>query len=503
MGRRRAALGPAAVVAALVAAVAVWRVRSRDAAVHRRTRLARNASLARVGGTTAAGYAAHRARRVFAAAERREELDRSFELRTAEQVVATLGNLKGALMKVGQIASYLDQGLPEHVRTALAQLQADAPPMSEELVESALRAELGAGPAELFAEWDPTPIAAASIGQVHRAITRDGRPVAVKVQYPGVDDAIRNDLANADAVFGAMTLLYPGLDPEPIVRELRERIEEELDYRMEAAHQQRFADHYRGHPTIHVPDVLPELSTGRVLTSELSDGVRFDEMLSWSTEERNLAAETIYRYAFGSIYRLGVFNGDPHPGNYLFAPGGRVTFLDYGLVKRFTESDLDGFEQLIQAVVVDPDPGRFRAVVDRLGIVPAAAPISDADVFEYFTHFYEFVRLDGPSTIDDAYASLIVRHMFDATGPYGHVMRAINVPPSFVVIQRINLGLYAIFGQIGATANWRRIAEELWRFTDGPPSTPMGEAIAEWERRRGPTALGTFGPVEDRSVAGD
>lgn len=471
--------------------------------MHRRTRLARNASLARVGGTTAASYALHRARRTFASVERREELDRSFELRSTEQVVATLGNLKGALMKVGQIASYLDQGLPEHVRAALAQLQSDAPPMSAELVDATVLAELGARPSDLFDTWDPTPIAAASIGQVHRAITRDGRAVAVKVQYPGVDDAIRNDLANADSIFTAMTVLYPGLDPGPIVDELRDRIVEELDYRLEAANQQLFADHYRGHPTIHVPDVVAELSTGRVLTTELSDGVRFDEMLTWSAPERNLAAETIYRFAFGSIYRLGVFNGDPHPGNYLFGRGGRVTFLDYGLVKRFTPGDLDGFEQLVAAVVVDPDPARFRTVVDALGIVPADAPVSDQQVFEYFSHFYEFVRVDGECAIDESYASQIVRLMFDATGPYGPVMRAINVPPSFVVVQRINLGLYAIFGQIGATANWRRIAEELWTFTSGPPSTPMGEAVDVWRRDREAREVGTFGTGDPVSTSAE
>src|SRR5690606_24864636 len=154
--------------------------------------------------------------------------------------------------------------MPEHVRQALAQLQADAPPMSSELVDATVAAELGALPQELFEEWDPTPIAAAAIGQVHRAVTRDGRAVAAKVQYPGVDDAIGNDLANADAIFGALTFLYPGLDPAPIVAELRERLIEELDYRREAANQQLFADHYRDHPTIHVPEVVPELSTGRI-----------------------------------------------------------------------------------------------------------------------------------------------------------------------------------------------------------------------------------------------
>lgn len=451
----------------------------------RTSRAARNAALARVGGTTAAGYAAHRARRVFASAARRDELDRSFELRSVEQVVDTLGHLKGALMKVGQIASYLDQGLPEHVREALSQLQADAPPMSPELVDATVESELGRVPSELFDTWDPVPIAAASIGQVHRAITHDGLAVAVKVQYPGVDEAIRSDLGNADTIFAGFAQLFPGLDPEPVVAELRDRLLEELDYRLEARNQVRFADHYREHPTIHVPDVVSELSSARVLTSELVEGVPFSEMLTWGAEERNLAAETIYRFAFGSLYGLGMFNGDPHPGNYLFRPGGQVSFLDFGLVKYFTQEELDGFGRLIRAVAIDPDPGQFRAELEALGLLTPDAPVDDDEVFDYFSHFYEFVRRDGVHTISNEYAADTIRRMFDLSGPHGPVMRVVNVPPSFVVIQRINLGLYAIFGQIGATANWRRITEELWPFVAGPPSTPMGEAIAEWAERSG------------------
>ncbi len=440
--------------------------------------------MARMGGGAAASYAAHRARRVFTSAARRDELDRRFELRTAEQVVDTLGHLKGAFMKIGQLASYLDQGLPEHVRDALAQLQSDAPPMSRELVEQTIIAELGAAPAELFAEWDPDPIAAASIGQVHRAITVDGRAVAVKVQYPGVDEAIRSDLDNTDTIFAAFAQLYPSLDPAPIAEELKSRLVEELDYRLEAANQATFADQYRGHPTIHVPDVVPELSTARVLVSELVEGVPFSEMLTWSAEQRNLAAETIYRFAFGSLYGLGMFNGDPHPGNYLFRPDGRVSFLDYGLVKRFTPAELDGFGRLIKAVAIEPDAARLRDELETLGLLATGADVGDDEVFDYFSHFYEFVRHDGVYTIGRDYATGTIRHMFDLNGPFGRVMKSVNVPPSFVVIQRINLGLYAIFAQIEATANWRRITEELWPFVAGPPSTPMGEAIREWDDTR-------------------
>jgi predicted unusual protein kinase regulating ubiquinone biosynthesis (AarF/ABC1/UbiB family) len=489
----------ASAVTAAFVAVGVRRSRSGGAtASHARwvpsSRLARNTLVARIGGVTAGRYALHRARRVFAAAERRDELDRTFEIRSAEQVVQTLGNLKGALMKLGQMASYLDQGLPEHVRSALAQLQADAPPMSPELVASVVERELGGPPELLFESWDPDPIAAASIGQVHRAITRDGRAVAVKVQYPGVDDAIRADLASAGPLFAGIAQLFPGLDPGPVVEELRERLVEELDYSLEARHQQRFVDEYRGHPTIHVPEVVPELSTGRVLTSELVDGASFAEMLAWSDHERDLAAETIYRFAFGSLYGLGMFNGDPHPGNYRFHRHGRVSFLDFGLVKQFTPEEIDDFGRLIQAIVLERDPARFRAEVARLGLLSVDAPVTDQAVFDYFGHFYEYVLDDGDRTLTEEYTSATIRHMTDVSGPHGPVMKAINVPTSFVVIQRINLGLYAVIGQMNATANWRRIAEELWPFVEREPSTPMARAIATWSRDRHHRSEVTFGP---------
>ncbi len=291
--------------------------------------------MAGLSARTGADYLATRARSTFASADRADELAAAFELRTAEQVAESLGHMKGALMKLGQMASYLDQGLPQPVRDALAELQADAPPMASDLAESVVESELGSHPRELFAEWDATPIASASIGQVHRAVTHQGMEVAVKVQYPGVAEAISADLDNTELLFSMLGMLFPGMDPGPIVEELRARIVEELDYRTEAENQQMFVEAYRGHPYIHVPEVLHDLSAGRVLTTEMATGARFEEVVGWSDEERQLAAETLYRFVFGSIYSLGAFNGDPHPGNYLFRPGGEVTFLDFGLVKRF------------------------------------------------------------------------------------------------------------------------------------------------------------------------
>ena len=446
---------------------------------------ARNAQLAAVGARSGASYALHRARLVTADDERRDELEAEYQLRTAAQVVDALGSMKGALMKIGQMASYLDDGLPEPVRLALASLQQDAPPMTPELCAQVVRTELGAEPARRFAQWDPEPIAAASIGQVHRAVTHSGLRVAVKVQYPGVDDAIRADLVNTDLLFRVLGTMFPGLDPGPLVNELRDRLTEELDYGAEANNQRFFADAFRDHPFISVPSVVDDLSTARVLTTELADGSRFAELEQWTQTERDLAGEAIYRFVFGSIYRLHAFNGDPHPGNYLFRPGGHVTFLDFGLVKRYQPDEVALFEALIRTFVVEHDVPAFRRLMEEHNVLRRDAALTDDDVAGYFGHFYELVMRDEVFKVDTEYSSETVRMYFDANGPFAHVARAANVPPAFVITQRINLGLTAVLGRLRATANFRRIAEELWPFVGGPPSTPMGEAEAEWLARRG------------------
>jgi predicted unusual protein kinase regulating ubiquinone biosynthesis (AarF/ABC1/UbiB family) len=444
-------------------------------------RAARNAQIAGLGSKVGARWGAHKARRIFADAERKEELDREFELKTAEDVVKRLGNMKGAFMKLGQMASYLDQGMPEPMRKTLSTLQQDAPPMSHDLVVGAVRAELGGAPDEVFAEFDKEPIAAASIGQVHRALTHDGRAVAVKVQYPGVDKAIENDLSNADPLLRIMGRAFPSLDPKPLVQELTERLVEEVDYELEARNQQLFWEYYQGHPYVHVPEVLFEHSTRRVLTTELAIGHRFDEVLTWSQDEKDLAAETLYRFTFGSMYKLHAFNGDPHPGNYLFRPGGEVTFLDYGLVKHFDQDAIDGFMTLIEAMVVDDDMVTYRqeAIRQKLLAPAAEAEVTEEQLREYFGHFYEFVLTDGDYTTTPEYASETVRKIFAFSETTDGIAQFTNMPPNYTIVQRINLGLLAVFGELQATANWRRIAEELWPFVNGAPSTPMGIHIAE------------------------
>ncbi len=441
----------------------------------------RNLRLARLATRSGGRYAFHKARRQFASVERQVDLDEAFQMRTAADVTRELGNMKGAMMKLGQMASYLDTGLPDNVKTSLASLQQDAPPMSPDLAAQQIVDNLGSHPEQLFAEWDPHPIAAASIGQVHRAITTDGRAVAVKVQYPGVADAVRSDLANAGWIFGGIATMFPGVDSEPIVDEIRNRLAEELDYRAEAANQRLFADYFRGHPYITVPEVVDEYCGDQVLTTDLAVGHRFDEVVTWDQRERNLAAETLFRFSFGAIYQLHSFNGDPHPGNYLFQPGGRITFLDFGLVKRFTPAETKLFEDLIVEMVLEKSVAGFRSVVTDVGILAPDAPLDDDLVYDYFSYYYRYVLNDGPTTIDAAYAADGVEHLFNTNGPYRDLMKYLNVPPAFVVIQRITLGLMGLFADLEATANWQAIARELWTFTDGPPSTPMARDIARWE----------------------
>jgi len=447
----------------------------------RQSRVSRGAALARLALRIGGRYAARSPRLLFASVERRKELRHDLAYRSADEVAEELGAMKGVLMKLGQMASYIYEDMPATVRAAMSRLQQKAPPMTPALAASVIEAELGGSPEDVFAEWDAVPFAAASIGQVHRAITRDGRAVAVKVQYPGIARSITSDLRNVGLLRRVVGAAFPGLDTRSFVDEIAERIQEEVDYVREAESQELFARYYDGHPVIRVPHVIAGLSTARVLTSELDSGVSFDDLLTWDQHEKDLAAETIHRFVFRSLYRLHAFNGDPHPGNYLFHRGGRVTFLDFGLTKLFTDRDLAPLIDAVRFLVFEKDYEGFRGALEQAGFLKAGAPVSTELVVDRFGQFYGTALQDEAMTITPAYASAIVRRFFDARSPLAPYS---NVPREYVIMQRINLGLYAVLGSLNATANWRRIAEEIWPFRNGPPSTPIGEAEATWEAAR-------------------
>jgi predicted unusual protein kinase regulating ubiquinone biosynthesis (AarF/ABC1/UbiB family) len=358
--------------------------------------------------------------------------------------------------------------------------------MSGELARQVVEEEFGSPIGRLFVEWDPEPIASASIGQVHRAIivdpaTQEQRAVAVKVQYPGVADAIASDLKNADLLGAVLSFGFKSFEPDDMVAEIKERLSEELDYTLEAKNQQAFADFYRDHPFVHVPEVFPHLSSSRVLTTELVTGQSWAELLASPQRVRDNAAEAIFRYVFRSLYRFRAFNGDPHPGNYVFhledPDNIRISFLDYGLVKHFTQDEMNVFQNMISAAAIRHDYPAFRKVIEDAGLLNPDAPVDTADVGDYFSHFYAPVSESHLMHWTPEYSSSIVRHTFDRTSPIANYA---SVPRTFVFIQRINLGLYALLGELHAQGNYRRIAEELWPMVNAAPSTPMGEEEAAW-----------------------
>jgi predicted unusual protein kinase regulating ubiquinone biosynthesis (AarF/ABC1/UbiB family) len=476
----------AAAIGAALTALGLVLLRRRPGALGS-LRLRRGLAAVRLAARGGMRYTRSAPRLFASAGENRERLRNDLALQTAEDVAGTLGAMKGVLMKIGQMASYVDDGLSPAVRRTLSRLQDSVPPMSPALAAGVVAEELGLPPERVFARWDPVPIAAASIGQVHRAITRDGRAVAVKVQYPGVAETMAADLANVSLLRRLLRVTAPSQDVDALVTELRDRVLEELDYRREAANQRLLGAYYQGHPTIHIPRIIGELSGRRVVTSELSDGARFAELAGWTQQERDLAAETIYRFVFRSLYEVHAFNGDPHPGNYLFHGGGRVTFLDFGLVKHFTLAELRPLMQMARSLCVENRPEAFRRGMEDAGFLRPDAPLSTEVIVDHLGVFYATIRRPGRLTITPDYASAVVRRFFDLRSP---VAEYVCIPRSYVILQRINLGLFALLGELSATADWRAIAEEIWPFVQGPPSTPMGEAEVAWRVRRPVAARG-------------
>ncbi len=424
-------------------------------------------------------FAGNRARRIVTPAERRAELDTQFAIRTAEDVAKELGEMKGVLMKVGQLVSFIAEGLPDEAQQALAVLQADAAPLAPPLAAEVVEPELGGTPERIFRRWDDLPVAAASIGQVHRAETKDHREVAVKVQFPGVGAAIEEDLDGAEVMYQVFSALaLNGLDARGLVDELRARMREELDYRLEASNVAEFARHFAGHPWVRIPALVPDLSSGRVLTTEWVEGMSWDEFAATASQEtKDRVGEVVWRFGQHSSMRLGAFNGDPHPGNYRFHHDGSVTFLDFGLVKRWTPGEWEQLEPSLDAIVVHRDPDRLVAAMEQSGFLAEGHGLDPAKVYDYVSSPYRPYLVDEFTFTRDWMRETLAR-IFDLNGPHGEVIAKLNMPPSFVILDRVVWGVSAILGKLGVTNPWRAMLLE-YRI-DGPPATELGAAEAAW-----------------------
>ena len=445
-------------------------------------RLRRTAPLAAISARAAGGGVVDVLRRRLKG-ERGASLE--FHVRNAERYADLLSHSKGLLMKVGQLVSFvdttaaLDGQYGEVYQSALASLQADAEPMDPVLVAAVVESELGRPPEEVFAEFSSIPIAAASIGQVHAARLPDGTEVAVKVQYPGVADAIGDDLANTELLFTFIKIakgMVPQLrnfDVRAVADEITERISEELDYGGELANQAEFAEHYRGHPFARIPDVFPEFSTDRVLTMELIHGRRWTAIDDADQALRDRWGEAVNRFFFGSIARFGMFNADPHPGNYLFHDDGTVTFLDFGCVKRMSPAVQRGFWELPSAALANDADRLLRAFVDS-GMARADSPLPPDKLLAWMRQNFASLHAPQPFTFTPEFAAQILGHMANMDKD---VRRYSTVPKDFVFTNRIFAGLYSILGALHATADWRAIFEED---VTGRPTTELGHLEADF-----------------------
>lgn len=435
-----------------------------------RSRIARSLRPVRLAGSAAARWAATYA----AFGDRRGQKREQAVLRTAEDVTRTMGDMKGAFMKFGQILSLMSGVLPEGARAQLATLQADAPPMSYDLVRSVIQREFGLSPEKLFRHFEHTPVAAASVGQVHRARLDNGSEVAVKVQYPGVQEAIEHDLANAGVLMSMAGVLARGLDVSAIVREMKDGVSAELDYLHEAAWQQTFADRFASHPFVRVPRVHHDLTTRHVLTQEFIAGRPFSHALTLSQPERTRVAEIVFRYCFGSIYRFSLFNGDPHPGNYILCDDGRVAFVDYGCVVEFSDATIRKFIRIIRALL-NEDHDEWRLAVEDAGILRPKSPFTTDELWDHM-HWYWAPILDEQVTFTQELAAEMMARNTQTTGLGGRINMHCNVPEGMVFLTRINFGLAGVLGSLNARGPWRAIVREY--IDNAPAATELGRASA-------------------------
>ncbi|KHO20187.1 ABC transporter [Mycolicibacterium setense] len=408
-----------------------------------------------------------------------------FHERTAERYVEMLGHSKGALMKAGQILSMVEADAIGNTgfapyQKALARLRADAPPMTPDLVHAVLHDELGS-PAECFAEFDDEPIAAASIGQVHRAVLNDGRAVAVKVQYPGVAQAIRDDLANTELLITFMRLgaAVTGMtvDIREMAAEITARITEEVDYRHEAAMITAFADLLRDHPFIRIPEVITEASSERVLTMTYLDGMDWAAAQQADQDLRNTWAEVIFRFINSGSRHGNLVQVDPHPGNFLFSPDGTVGCLDFGCVQTFTERPRWLFLALMHAGM----EGRYDDCHDlmlQMGLISAEPSLNHEDLRRIVSDMTHATSQPQPVTYTPEHMARSLRAFLgDQNSTHMTVTR------EFVFLPRLQIAFDHIAAGLRATVPVRSILEDLSGIA--APTTELGKLHHAWVRQRG------------------
>jgi predicted unusual protein kinase regulating ubiquinone biosynthesis (AarF/ABC1/UbiB family) len=387
------------------------------------------------------------------------------QAKVAATAVEALGQMRGLALKLGQMASYVDGVVPEEHRatyeTALRTLRSAAPTMTAEAAVRVVQRELGAPPEELFAEWEPEPFASASIGQVHRAVLADGREVAVKVQYEGIAQAVKGDLANASLLTALGGPLGAKFKAKEQLAELRARFEEELDYTHEALEGGRFAALFRGDPRVLVPEVIPERSARAVLTTTLVHGVDFEAACAASEPERRAWAETLWRFVFTSLLAHGMFNADPHPGNYLFAPDGAVWFLDYGCTRPIEAHRMADLRGTHRGALDGDDDALYAHSSRMLGMRGGSEQARMARAYTLLC--FEPLRARAPYRITHAYARALFDGMRDNARALalGSRKEFDALPAEWLFFNRLQLGFYSVLARLDVAVDYAAIEREI------------------------------------------
>jgi predicted unusual protein kinase regulating ubiquinone biosynthesis (AarF/ABC1/UbiB family) len=442
------------------------------------SRTARAAKVGRLAATEAARHAGtHAANLARPRRKRRAALERR-HLETADQILTVLGTMKGAAMKFGQMLSFVDLGVvprdarPEFQRK-LAALRDSAPQVPVVRMMKVLEEDLGRPRASVFAEFDSDPIGVASIGQVYRATLKDGRDVAVKLQYPGVAAAVRADMKNLALMMRLIHRALPGVDTDALAREIRLRVGEELEYELEARNQHAFALAFRDHPFIVVPDAYTELCGRRVLVSEYVEGQSFEELKGADDAVRNRVGEIIFRFFCGTLYRRHEFSGDPHPGNFLLQPDGRVAFFDFGLFKRMDAASVELELACLRAAAEGRAVDLHRLMSDA-GILPEPERVDPERWLEYCRDAVGWYLVDEEVELTPEMATEALIESLAPQSAYFKTFRHQYLPSEHILARRLELFTEALLGQLHARANWHRIARE-WIYGD-EPVTELGRA---------------------------
>jgi predicted unusual protein kinase regulating ubiquinone biosynthesis (AarF/ABC1/UbiB family) len=483
----------------------------------------RTATVGRLAASEAVKQFGTKAANVTRGEQAAREASARRQLETAKQIVAVLGTMKGAAMKLGQVMSFLDVGLvPEEHREEfqreLAKLRDAAPTVSFKQMRRVIEEDLEEKISSVFAEFDEEPIAAASIGQVYRARLREdvlegapdggapggralggrahdgrapgggahaggGREVAVKVQYPGVAAAVRADMQNLDMIMRLLKRMTPSLDVKGVTTEIRERIVEELDYELEAQNQRSLARIFRGHPFIAVPDVVSELSRERVLVTEFVRGVGFEELKERPQDQRDRIGEIVFRFFLGCLYRHRQFSGDPHPGNFMLLADGRVAFLDFGLFKRMDRGPVE-LELACQRAVVERDTHTLHRLLSESGFLPEPERVDPDHLLAFIEDaIWWYTTADEDVQLTPEIATEVMIESSDPRSSHFREMRHQTIQPEHLFGRRMEMLTLAVLSQLRACNNWHRIARE-WMYGDAPV-TELGRQEAEFYEQTG------------------